>query len=545
MYRALINGNPFYASEIDQKEWQILSGKITTGLNQAGSFTFTISNQNNYYGEFHKLKDYVEVYKADAFPTATSGELLFSGRVYSITKNFNMETTIVCEGMLAVLNDSILRPFTHEGSFAELINVIIENHNSQVDASKQLAVGTIEIDDDVVYREYQMHASSMSRILDLQSTYGGYYRIRKENGTFYFDWLAELSELAEQAIDFGVNELSNYQEESAAEIITALIPLGAEQTDEEENISTRLTIGSVNGGVDYIEADSSYIAQYGRIVGTCTWDDVTIPAILLSKAQEYLNSKLQSKVTISVDAVDLHDAGYDIETFHVGQKIKVNSEPHGINGEWFDLVGQTLDILNPASNKITLSATRQGYIEYTFANEQRNLNAIKTITANYVTTEAVKRINELADDVAKRYSTIETSIEDTGESILASVDERIQEVDGSITTLSGKIEQTARDVNLYFGENGLIKTWFTFDENYFSIHKSGQSVYSRQDNDSYEFCDASNNTLVTIDTNGLTAPTANVSGQLRFTHESTPQWAIRKGKYITNKGVNLDDVWVG
>ncbi len=538
MYYATLNDTVFFNTAVDIDEYKLTMAKVTVGANQAGNFTFTVPPCNMAYGNFHKLIDYVDVYKDD--------ELIFSGRVYSIQKKFDTQLTIVCEGLLAILNDSILRPFTHEGSFADLIGVIIENHNSQVEANKQINVGTIQVSDSEVYREYQLHATSMSRITDLASSYGGYYYLRKESNGLYFDWLTGFSTQAEQSIDFGVNELSNYQEETSADIITVLIPLGAEQFAEDgTNISNRLTIGSVNSGIDYLEADASYIAQYGRITGVNIWDDVTVPAILKSKGQAYLNSKLVPKITITADAIDLRDAGYDIESLRWGMQVQVNSAPHGLNGTWFDLITQALDILSPNSNKVTLSSVQEGYIVQQSTIAKDNMNAVETVVANYVTNEAIKKINDLSNDIGIKFTEYEALIEQTEESITQSVTEKINYVNGQIETLSGTVELTAQEYAIYFGENGKISSWFTFDENYFSIRKNGQSVYSRQDNDSYEFCDKNNNVIVILDTNGMTAPTANVSGQLKFMQGSTGQWAIRKGKYITGKGVNLDDVWVG
>lgn len=538
-YTATLNDTAFFNTAVDSDEYKLTTAKVSIATSQAGFFSFTVPPQNIAYSNFHKLIDYVDVYQ--------DNDIIFSGRVYSIQKIFNTQLIITCEGLIALFNDSISRPFTHDGSFADLIAALIDNHNAQVDSSKQITIGTIEIDDDETYRDYISYRSTLSRLQDLHDSYGGHFFVRRTANGLVFDWLESFSTRANQTIDFGVNEISNYQEESADNIITVLIPLGAEifNEDDSSNEGARLTIESVNGGLDYIEADQSYIAEYGRIVGTYIWDDVNIPAILLSKGQQYLNSKLIPKVTITVDAVDLKDAGYNIDSFKEGQQIQVNSIPHEINGEWFDLVSRTIDLLDPTSKTIVLNTTRQGLISTQLRESYNSTTKIDRVISNYTTNEAIRTVQTYTNELGERIVENESLIEQNSDNI-SSLVTQIETMGENVSTLTSEYNQTAETIGLYFGENGKISTWFEFDADYFSIKKDGQSVYSRQDNDSYEFCDASNNTLMKMDTDGMTAPTANVSKQLRFLYENTPQWAIRKGVYIASQdGINLDDVWLG
>ena len=77
--------------------------------------------------------------------------------------------------------------------------------------------------------------------------------------------------------------------------------------DEEGNgneTETRLTIGSVNGGLDYIE-HSAGISNYGKIWAVQVFDDVT-PQILKDRGTSSLNSLVNLGVSIEIRAIDLN-----------------------------------------------------------------------------------------------------------------------------------------------------------------------------------------------------------------------------------------------
>ena len=114
--------------------------------------------------------------------------------------------------------------------------------------------------------------------MDLVDSYGGYMTVTKQNDVLYFDWRESIAGLNQQGINFGQNLLDLTQEESAAELVTILVPLGA-QIENEDGTNTRLTIAAVNDGKDYIE-NAEGIAEYGQVVGIQIWDNVTVDTIL-------------------------------------------------------------------------------------------------------------------------------------------------------------------------------------------------------------------------------------------------------------------------
>lgn len=86
-----------------------------------------------------------------------------------------------------------------------------------------------------------------------------------------------------------------------------------------------------------------------------------------------------------------------------------------------------------------------------------------------------------------------------------------------------------------------IVTSIKVTESGIEIGKSDSEIKSVQDNDSYAFIDKSGTKILELDTKGVNAPSVNISKQLKI----GDGWAIRQGEYVSGKGYNLNDVWIG
>lgn len=384
VYKACLNGETFFTTKVDDPKYALTKAKVLKELGAAGSFNFTVPKQNKSYGQFHKLSDRVKVYQDE--------DILFSGRVYAIDESFDTQDNIICEGLLALLNDSVFRPEEFQGSLHALVRRLLECHNDQVEKEKQISAGRFTVSDADVYRDYQNYESTMSRMQDLVSSFGGFLSIREEGTNLYLDWMAECTEGSVQAIEFGQNILDITISEDSEDIATVLIPLGA--TDEND---VRVTIASVNDGKDYIVAEDSYVEKYGYIAKAVIWDDVNMPSILKTKGQNWLSACLTPKITINVTAVDLADAGYEINSFREGQRIKVVSDPHELD-DWFDCTKREFDLLNYANNKMSLGEVKIGYIQSQHNAAAGYRNSMEKIVATYATKTMLQLAIENATD---------------------------------------------------------------------------------------------------------------------------------------------------
>lgn len=376
MYKAYKNGNLIFDTTVPSLCFT--TARLTLQAGSAGSFTFTVPPGHPAYGTFNKLTDYIDVYH--------DADLIFSCRVYSIKKIFDTQEVVTCEGLMAVFNDSIFRPTTFNGDLHDLVRAIVNSHNAQVEAQKEITVGNLLVHNVPVYREYDNYATSISRLNDLQNMFSdGFMAIRKYNGNYYLDWHRVYDQGNTQSIDFGSNLLDINIEHDAGRICTVLIPLGA--MDDNGN---RLTIKSVNNNVDYIEASAEDIQRYGYVVASHIWDGITTASTLKSSGQSWLQACLTPVYTINVTAVDLADAGYDVGQFIVGQKLKITSTPHGINGAWFNCTEQTLDLLHPDQNRLVLGSEQVGYTESQRSMSYEIQYSIEKIAHNYTPRSALQ-----------------------------------------------------------------------------------------------------------------------------------------------------------
>ncbi len=527
MYRAYLNNELFFSTATADTSLKLLSADLSLAAGKAGSFTFTVPPDNIAYDRFVKFASYVDVYR--------DTDLIFCGRVLKDGKEFLTEQPIMCEGMMAVLNDSLFRPITVNDTLQGLVETIITNHNNQVDAEKQIAIGTITVEDEYVYRAYETIDTSWSRLSDLAESYGGFMEVVKTDGNLIFNWWDEPQETNTQTINFGSNLLDITQQSSGTDLITVLVPQGA-KIKNESGPDTRINISSVNGGIDYL-MNAEAVAEFGLIVGTKVWDDVTQPAILKSKAQAWLNDVARDRVSINLSVLDLADVDMDIERFSIGQKVVVTSIPHGIIRQIFTVQERKLDLLNPESNQMELGQTVIGYVSQTARQLSDNVQRIDRISADYVTNDRLEEINSILESY-------ETQIAQTS-SMIASIASQITTINNQVTQNSTLITQTANQLSVFVDSNGETLTYFILDAQGLWIGNPADPVRLLETNNSIKFVDSTGNTtLLEINTGGIVTPTVSATNQIAMLNGSTGEWAIRKGDLLNNRH-NLDFVYIG
>lgn len=353
MYRVYCNNSPLY--DLRDEDLVLISPIVKIGENTAGSFEFSILPKHPHYEEVNELTSVITAYDGD--------EEIFCGRVVEITKDLYNRKKVICEGELAYFNDSIQRPARYQGlTVRGYLETLVNIHNQQVKnqgIDKTFKVGAVTVQDnnDYVYK-YTNWESTLEVIkTDLLKTYGGYLRIRKENGVRYLDYLADYPNTNTQVIEFGSNLLDFTHDMVASDIVTAVIPLGArlEDVTEVEGLDAYLTIKDVNGGVDYVYSQEA-VKSYGWIFKTVKWDDVHVADNLLKKGKEYLSDIQFAQITLTVSAIDLHMLHVDMERIKVLDRIRVTSTPNGLD-RFFPVSEMTIYLDKPSNNKLTLGTS--------------------------------------------------------------------------------------------------------------------------------------------------------------------------------------------
>lgn len=353
----------------------LVSPKLQLEANKIGTLAFTVYPQNPEYGQIQVLLSELTVYK--------DGNVYWQGRPNHTKRTFKGGIEYKCEEVTAFLNDYKLRPGTYEGTCAQFFSVVLTAYNART--SKQISIGRVTVSGNVSaeIKDYPGGYDALKKYL--VDAFGGYLVPRYESGNIYLDYLAE-SDLpaASQAIRFGENLTDLFIETSGDSAFSILIPLGPE-TD-----GAKMTVKSVNGGKDYIENTS---AAFHREI-THDFADAETPQALLTAAQQYLAANaLHFRETVTLTAIDLHNANADITSFGFLQKIRTESIPHNLSSVYVSSRAE-IPLDKPINEKLSLGATRETLVESVNRSERAVTMTTETAnTAANTANNAVEKIN--------------------------------------------------------------------------------------------------------------------------------------------------------
>lgn len=326
---------------------RISGGKIVKAVNAVDSFTFTIYPDNAGYNKLKPLTTSVTV------TDDNTGKDIFIGRVLKCPDSMDEQglicKSVTCEGRLGWLYDSV-QPYAEYKvvGIRTVLASFISKHNTQVGDDKHISVGQVTVTGENNYTYSVNWVSTMDAISEqLVGKFGGEIQLRDQGGKVYIDYLEHIGHGTDTKIELAVNLKTISREVDETSVITRLYPLGAKLTDSEK----RLTIGSVNGGKDYIE-DSALVAKYGVISGTQTWDDVTQASVLKTKATAYLKSANKAKKQYKITAVDLSTIDMNFEQFELGCWYRVVNPLMGID-EDLRIIGITINLDSPEQSELT------------------------------------------------------------------------------------------------------------------------------------------------------------------------------------------------
>lgn len=435
MIEVYADGNFVYNSASQVNGNELLTLNVHKVLNKSGTAEFKMRPNHAMYNSFVSMKTVVTILR--------DGELLFRGRALYPTDDFYNCRTITCEGERGFLRDAIMRPYLFTESPQVIFTELINTYNSQVETYKQFVVGDVTVTDANDYvRIESSNPETCSAVLDkLVERVGGYIEFTtNSSGQRVIHWNAELGYRSTQRIEFGENLLDFSRTGANTELATVLIPYGA----KDESTGERVTIESVNNGLDYIE-DAEAIALRGRITTSVTWDDVTEPANLLMKAQQELSHRKNILVSLELSAVDLSARDKDIDTFEVGDLVEIYSAPHGVD-EDFLLTEREYDLLNPGNDTVVLGKEVATLTGADVAGDRNSASALHKVEHNIVSDYTLN----VQQAVQELKTTLSSLIEQTSESIKMEVSETYAtngEIDKAIKTI---YTQLADEFNFSF-----------------------------------------------------------------------------------------------
>lgn len=334
--------HPFSESKFDtQSESAILEEE----LNAHGTLTLALWNSRGL-----ALRAPVTVYDDDG--------MRWRGRVLDIQGGLTGgKKSIVCEGALAALCDTILKPFAFRGTRADFFRAIITNHNNSLPQGdeRRFTVGNVD-GADSIYRSSETAMSSWEAITSrLIENPGGYVYLSGPN-LDTINYTDDFSDVSNQAIHFGENIIDLVQTESAAEIVTALDAYGA-QVDEPQGEPT-------GAGLVFWDGDRLHLSGYvtlpaaiekwGWIYGTAVFEDCdTISALEAAAGAWVTNNFRQHIESLEVTAADLSEKDPSIDKLNVGVYVHTICEPLNIDLLML-CVQKTTDLIKGIQTRVSI-----------------------------------------------------------------------------------------------------------------------------------------------------------------------------------------------
>lgn len=428
-----------YDNRLD--DYKLLELKSTTGLNKGGTATITMPPNHPAYNAFTSHRTIVGIYKDKV--------LVWRGRALYPTDNFYKQRTITCEGERCFLRDATMRPYLYQDAPAAIFEHVVMLYNSQVEAFKQFKLGSCTVTDPNNYiRLESTKAEQVSDTIDKMVERCGGYIVFTTNsdGDRCINWLAELNYANNQTIEFGENLLDFSRTDANTDLVTVVIPYGAQIENEDGTEGGRVDITSVNDGFDFIQDDAA-VALRGVISRPVYWDDITEPANLLAKAQQYLNEKKNAITSLTLSAFDLSVMGQEFDTFREGDTVRVKSPPHGVDTT-FLLEDREEDYLNPSQGRITLGKDIRSLTGADVDGDRQTANELnrveRAIISDYQLNTA-RAIEELRQ-------TLMSSITQTATSIKLEVADTYATSEGIESIVSTSMEQLKDSFNFTFTE---------------------------------------------------------------------------------------------
>ncbi|MFM1524754.1 MULTISPECIES: phage tail protein [Helcococcus] len=333
----------------------LIDPELNLELNTAGTLSFIITKDHYMYDKLKNRDGIISVYK--------NNKKIFHGDIRSIEKDMSDNKKVTCVGELSFLADSIQPQKVYQNiSVFSFFESLINQHNSQVEEKKRLEVGVVTVTDpnDSLYRMTNYETTFEAIKSKLLDRLGGFLRLRFED-KIYIDYIniSDYGKNPNQAIQFGQNLMEFSDNLSSEDLVTAVLPLGAEVSKDietkEELLKKHVNVSSMNNGDYFVKSDEA-VKRFGFIAKVVKWQDVTLESNLYRKAKEYLSNNQFERLSLNLTALDLSEFGLDYESIDLGDRIRCISKDYGMD-KVFPLLKQTIPIQRPWDMRLTLGET--------------------------------------------------------------------------------------------------------------------------------------------------------------------------------------------
>lgn len=354
--RIIVNGNELlYSSATDDERSALINPQVKAEIGKAGSLTFTILPTHPMYDSLKPFKTFLTV--------TIDGTEVFKGRVLDMSKDMYNQKSVMCEGDLTFLMDSVCTPGDYNETVAAFFRRCIGWHNTQVEAAKQLTVGKVSTK--AAGTKVEFDISNYTTIADTIETeiigyYGGYLHTRTEVDSTgkeirYVDLIKEGDYDSTQVIEYGSQILDLTNDESANDLFTILLAVG----DSDSQNGKDYTFPTVRMTVDEAIPDANAIATYGQITHVESFSGVSDTGKLSELADQYIRTHYTPYPTeLTIKAIDLHILDGTIETIQVGDTVQIRSTPHNLSKKLM-CISIDYDLQNPENTSYVFGHPKQ------------------------------------------------------------------------------------------------------------------------------------------------------------------------------------------
>lgn len=310
MYAGYVNGNLLFACGMPG--YEIVDGTISEAVGSASSATIKLPPSNT-------MRD-VPVKRASVISIRKDGAEVFRGCVVDATTDLRGMRTYSLDGAMMWLADICKPPHTINAmGLSTYLGALVTQYNAGCLAGKRIKIGKVDASLPAVTLSEREYKSMLALAKEAASASGGELRIRYADGAVYLDCQAPYDHRCSQTVELRRNLLDLTDQIDGSSLVTRVYPVGKDG----------LTISAVAGGQVYL-VNTAAEGIYGRIDGTLQ-ADTDDASVLKATAASYLAQHSGLSRGISVTAADLSAQDITIESFAVGDSVRVVSPPHGID----------------------------------------------------------------------------------------------------------------------------------------------------------------------------------------------------------------------
>ena len=426
-YKVLYDNQLLFDPYTDDR---ITDTKLSSKLNAASYFDFTIATTHSLYSKLKERAGEVRIYFNDL--------ILFKGEISQIEEDFEGNYSVSCTGVLDYLTATRVRPYstikgeqplTCPATFDGYFQWLIDQHNFNcLDSRKHFSVGVnqgnILDKNNYIYRSSEQRPTTASEIEDkILNSAGGYLFVRYQDDLNILDLYADVHDVNTQIIDYGVNMLDFTKTTTTEGQYTAVVATGYTPDPPEGQTDVKMkpiTLeGCTDGGTPYSSTivkmgdrvyDVEAVKRYGYHEYYVSNTDITTYDGLLYYACKTLNTLLSPALTISVKAVDLAlIMGDKYKHLQLGQAVRIRSKPRKVD-EYLMVNSIDLDLMNPENTTFdlgasydTLTGQQSAYLKTLNASINASLDTVSALGDN------VKNSAKLAQEAKDTANTANTN----------------------------------------------------------------------------------------------------------------------------------------